>query len=131
VVKAIVAPDGRVLQETKPQVAAKLSARPQNIELVRQSMLGAIESPSGTGHRADVKGVSVAGKTGTAEFDSHEGRINRAWFIGFAPYEAPTVAVAVCVEDGDSGGHTAAPVGGQIFAKVFGKEVAGGGGGGD
>jgi len=96
-------------------------------------MLGAIQAPDGTGHAAAVRGLSVAGKTGTAEFDQYENgvrsRIKRAWFIGFAPFEEPTVAVVVLIEDGVSGGHTAAPVAAQILAGVFQKkpEAAGGG----
>jgi len=71
----------------------------------------------------------VAGKTGTAEFQTRDGRINRAWFIGFAPFEKPTVALAVVVEDAESGSHTAGPVAQQILAGVFQKkgEVTGAG----
>ena len=92
-------------------------------------MLGAIQATDGTGHHAAVGGLAVAGKTGTAEFETREGRIKRTWFIGFAPYEEPTVAVAVLIEEGESGGHTAAPVAGQIFAGIFQKKVETGGGG--
>lgn len=134
VVKRIETPEGQVLQETAPHIVNRLSAKPQNIEIVRQSMLAAIQAPQGTGHHAGVKSLSVAGKTGTAEFDSHEGgqtrRINRAWFIGFAPYDQPSVALAVLIEDGPSGGHTAAPVAGQIFAGIFQKQIAAVSGGG-
>ena len=125
VVKRVVAPTGAVMQETKPEVHQRVPAKPQNMELVRQAMLGAIQSADGTGHSAAVKRWSVAGKTGTAEFDVYEkgvrvGRINQTWFIGFAPYENPQVALAVLVEDGESGGHTAAPVAGRILAGTFG-----------
>lgn len=127
--KRIESPEGQVLQMTPPTVLSHLSAKPQNVELVRQSMLSAIRSPQGTGHHASIRGVSVAGKTGTAEFDTRQGRIKRAWFIGFAPYEQPTVAMAVLIEDGVSGGHTAAPVAGEILAALFrtSTETTGGG----
>jgi len=135
VVQRIESPGGEVLQDTQPETRGQVTASPQNMEAVRRTLLGAVQEADGTSHRAAVRGLSVAGKTGTAEFDLYENgtrrRINRAWFIGFAPYERPTVAVVVMFEDANSGGHTAAPVAGQIFAGLFGKEklaVTGGGG---
>lgn len=70
----------------------------------------------GTGWRASVPGIEVAGKTGTAENphgDSH------AWFIGFAPYENPVIAIAVIVENGGGGGAFAAPLAGKCMEKYF------------
>lgn len=58
-------------------------------------------------------GIAVAGKTGTAE--AYEGGGNHAWFIAFAPYENPVVAVAVVVEFGGSGAQVAAPIAGQVI----------------
>jgi penicillin-binding protein 2 len=121
IVKRITEAHGAVVEEKQPQVAAHLSAKPGNIEIVRQSLLGVVQH--GTGSGASVAGLSVAGKTGTAEFQTRSGRINRAWFIGFAPYEQPTVALAVVIEDGASGSHTAAPVAREILAKVFQKKL--------
>ena len=68
----------------------------------------------GTGTAAALSGLSVAGKTGTAE-TGQAGR-NQAWFIGFAPAQAPTVAVAVVIEDSPStGGVVAAPVAAAVM----------------
>lgn len=128
-IKRIEANGGQVVRQTNPEVRNRLHESPQNIEFVRQAMLAAIQSVDGTGHRAAVRGLSVAGKTGTAEFQMREGRIKRAWFIGFAPHDDPQVALSVLIEDGDSGGHTAAPVAGAILAGIFQKKmeaVAGG-----
>jgi penicillin-binding protein 2 len=130
-VKRAQTPSGQVVHESQPEARGRLSATAQQIEIVRQAMRGAVESSDGTGHRAAVRALSVAGKTGTAEYDTPRGRRKRAWFIGFAPYEQPTIALSVLFEDADSGGHTAAPVAGQILAGVFGKDaerVTGGGG---
>jgi penicillin-binding protein A len=64
---------------------------------------------SGTGTAAQIPGVTVAGKTGTAE-TGVAGR-NTVWFITFAPAEDPKIAVAVMVEQQDStGGQTSAPI---------------------
>ncbi|MCG3147582.1 MAG: Peptidoglycan D,D-transpeptidase MrdA [Verrucomicrobiae bacterium] len=123
IAQRIETPDGQVVHQTPTAVLNRLSAKPQNVALVRQTMLQAVESSQGTGHHAGVPGLRVAGKTGTAEFDLREDgrtrRINRAWFIGFAPYDNPAIAMAVLIEDGVSGGHTAAPVAGEIMAGIF------------
>jgi peptidoglycan glycosyltransferase len=62
---------------------------------------------AGSGHRAAISGVKVAGKTGTAEVG--KGRPTNAWFIAFAPAENPTVAMAIMIEGGGVGGKVAAP----------------------
>ncbi len=123
VVKRIEPVDGQVVHEGETDIRAHLSANPQQLEFVRRAMLGAVQDARGTAHRADVKGLSVAGKTGTAEYDTKEGRLNCGWFIGFAPYDQPQVAVAVLIEGAVSGGQTAAPVAGKIFAKMFGRNA--------
>ena len=119
VVKRVDAPNGEVLRLTEPHERSRLHASPQNVDTVRQAMLAAVQSPDGTGHHAAVQGLRVAGKTGTAEFDTPNGRIKRAWFIGFAPYDNPQVALAILLEDADSGGHTAAPVASALLAGIF------------
>jgi penicillin-binding protein A len=79
---------------------------------------------NGTGGRAAIAGVQVAGKTGTAQHA--EGRAPHAWFVGFAPAEAPRVAVAVVVEEGGdvgseaTGGRLAAPIAAQVLQAALG-----------
>ncbi len=73
---------------------------------------------SGSGRRAAVSGLTVCGKTGTAESSSDSRAINYGWFIGYIDDERYPFAVCVLVEDipdGESGGTTAAPIAGQIF----------------
>ncbi len=71
----------------------------------------------GSGMRAAVPGVAVAGKTGTAEVGEDEP--THAWFIGFAPYENPTVAVAVVLPYAGTGGRAAAPVAREVIAAAL------------
>jgi penicillin-binding protein 2 len=123
VIKRIETDSGQVVRQTNPEVRNRLHESPQNIEFVCQAMLAAVRDVDGTAHQAAVKGLSVAGKTGTSEFQVREGRIKRAWFIGFAPSNDPQVAVAVLIEDANSGGHTAAPVAGAILAGIFQKKT--------
>ncbi|KPM52941.1 cell division protein FtsI [Frankia sp. CcI49] len=88
-----------------PEVAAKLTTMMQSVVT------------SGTGRKAQISGVNVAGKTGTAEHG--DGEDPHAWFVGFAPASAPEVAVAVIVEDGGgelgTGGAVAAPVAQKVM----------------
>jgi len=76
-------------------------------ERVKQAMVLAVNGPFGTAHSAIVKGVTTAGKTGTAQNPHGD---DHAWFIGFAPYEDPQVAWCVFVENGGHGGSAAAPL---------------------
>ncbi|MBR5622918.1 MAG: peptidoglycan glycosyltransferase [Opitutales bacterium] len=75
----------------------------------------------GTGRRARVDGLRIAGKTGTAQWTNRGKRANLAWFTGFAPVNKPKIAVAVVFEaekeDNMAGGATAGPVAGRIFKK--------------
>ena len=67
----------------------------------------------GTGSALRTEAYSAAGKTGSAEFE--KGKETHAWFVGYAPAENPKIAVAVIVEEGGSGGKTAAPIARQMF----------------
>lgn len=106
---------GAVVDERAPSVwATPISPATADV------MAGMMEQvvASGTGTRAAVSGVRVAGKTGTAETENGP---PHAWFIGFAPVEFPTIALAVVVEEGGNagenatGGSVAAPVAQQVF----------------
>jgi peptidoglycan glycosyltransferase len=79
------------------------------------AMQRAVESERGRIYTpgADVPGVEVAGKSGTAELDG--GANPHAWFIGFAPVDDPQVAIAVVVEGGGRGGERAAPLAGRML----------------
>lgn len=71
---------------------------------------------SGTGTKAKISGINVAGKTGTAE--NPHGKPH-SWFIGFAPAEDPQIAIAVIIENGGSGGNVAAPIAGKVMKKAL------------
>ncbi len=81
---------------------------------ITKMMLKVVED--GTGKAAQISGVKVAGKTGTAEVANNE---PHAWFIGFAPAEAPQVVVVVIVENGGQGGKVAAPIAKKIIQKAL------------
>jgi penicillin-binding protein A len=95
---------------------------PQVAQAVTQLMVNVVKS--GTGTAAQIPGVTVAGKTGTAQ--TVQGANPHAWFIAFAPAEAPRYAVAVLVEHGGSagndatGGAVAAPIAAQMLKLALG-----------
>ncbi|NOU36023.1 MAG: penicillin-binding protein 2 [Kiritimatiellaceae bacterium] len=79
------------------------------LRTVRIGMRDVIMEPDGTGRRAAVEGFEFAGKTGTAEYGVKGEGAKHTWMIAFAPYDNPQYAVAMLVEDGDSGGATVGP----------------------
>ena len=88
-------------------------------EAIKAAMVQAVEGPLGrqftTG--AKVPGVTTAGKSGTAELGG-SGEPH-SWFIGFAPAENPTVAIAVLVEQAGRGGEVAAPIAGRLMTRYL------------
>ena len=73
----------------------------------------------GTGTGARISGVRIAGKTGTAEVDVGGERKNHAWFVTFAPIDAPRVAIAVVSEFGGIGGQVAAPIAKRVMQELL------------
>lgn len=105
--------NGKVIREFAPQVwLTPLSA--DTATMVRHMMETVVRE--GTGRRAQMNGIAVAGKTGTAE-NPHGAA--HAWFIGFAPADNPRLAIAVIVENAGEGGTVAAPIARQIFAEAL------------
>jgi peptidoglycan glycosyltransferase len=122
-VQAILDADGEETSRTRASVwrramAAEIAA---DLGLMMEAVVA-----DGTGWRAAVPGVRVAGKTGTAEVPD---RAPYVWFIGFGPVDAapgePRIAIAVLVEDGGalgedgSGGSVAAPIARAVLAAFF------------
>jgi penicillin-binding protein 2 len=107
----------------KLDAAAHRKALPftkRQLDVVREGMRMVVDG--GTGRRGgDRVAVAVSGKTGTAEVGRGESRRKNAWFIAYAPSENPTAAVAMIVENGESGGGTAAPRVRNILASMFGE----------
>jgi peptidoglycan glycosyltransferase len=103
--------DGRVIETYEPEAYSRPMS-PENAALLAAMMVDVVQN--GTGAAAQIPGVSVAGKTGTAQHG--EGQAPHAWFASFAPAENPQVAVAVIVLDGGSLGSDA--TGGQVAAPI-------------
>jgi peptidoglycan glycosyltransferase len=118
-VERIVAPDGNVIQRYDEQEWMR-AVEPATAADLTAMMVQAVES--GTGVAAQIPGISVAGKTGTAE-TGVTGR-NNTWFIAFAPAGRPEVAVAVALSDqAGTGGATAAPIARAIIEAALGRNA--------
>jgi penicillin-binding protein 2 len=94
----------------------RLDVSPETWAVVREGMRRAVMLPGGTGGLARVQGIEVAGKTGTAQ-NPHG--LDHAWFVGFAPYDKPTIAIAVLLENAGFGGSHAAPIAGKCFERYI------------
>lgn len=103
-----------VISQTKAKVEGR-AISPECASYIGEQMVKVVSE--GTGTAARIGGVTVAGKTGTAENEKEK---DHSWFIGYAPVEDPQIAVAVIFEnDGKSGGVTAAPVAANVINKYL------------
>lgn len=113
-----VSKEGTVISQTQQKIIAQPISK-ECAEYIQQLMIGAVQN--GTGSRAQINGVTVAGKTGTAENGTDK---DHAWFVGYAPAEDPQIAIAVVLEnDGTSGGDAAAPIAGNVMKEYLAKQV--------
>lgn len=104
--------------ENKPEPVERLKISQDTLDNVKKALLGVVNENGGTGWAAKSSLVRIGGKTGTAQVvglrrDSKylsERFRDHAWFVAFAPYETPEVALSVMVEHGGHGGAAAAPI---------------------
>ena len=95
------------------------------VKELRKAMTAVVSSPAGTAGKAQVPGVAVAGKTGTAQWGPKNAERTAAWFAGFAPADKPRYAFSVVYEsdqknsDDVHGGTVAAPLIGKVMRQLF------------
>jgi peptidoglycan glycosyltransferase len=113
----VVDADGRTVERVAPERAQRVMA-PSTARQLNDMMSNVVRE--GTGTAAALEGIEVAGKTGTAELDIAR-RIDQPWFIGFAPRNAPRIAVAVTLERivGGQGGVVAAPIAKRVMEELL------------
>jgi penicillin-binding protein 2 len=105
-----------------PRVRSDLrrEVSPQDIDLVRKGLWKVVNEDGGTGGRARLKDVVVAGKTGTAQATDRGHEENVAWFTCFAPYDNPKYVVAVMVQGASGhGGEVAGPIATRILERTL------------
>ncbi|HTK81040.1 MAG TPA: penicillin-binding protein 2 [Bacteroidota bacterium] len=110
-----------------PTESRQVSLSDNTWNLIREGMRRAVNVVGGTALTARVPGIEVSGKTGTAQ--NPHGK-DHAWFIGFAPFDHPRIAICVLVENAGFGGVAAAPIAGACIEQyLFGKVTKRGPGG--
>ncbi|MGD0229456.1 MAG: penicillin-binding protein 2 [Syntrophorhabdales bacterium] len=121
IVNRIVSPEGKVVKVFEPAMRANAKLNKQNITIVKEGMKGVVNEAGGTAYgNARLDNVSMSGKTGSAQ--SGTGGADHAWFIAFAPSDAPSVAMGILVEHGLHGASAAAPIAKAVAQVLFPKE---------
>ncbi|MBU4228532.1 penicillin-binding protein 2, partial [bacterium] len=112
--KKIISADGNTVEEIKPEIHKRVNFSSDTFKIIKEGLRQTILK--GTGWRANIQELAVAGKTGTAQNPQGE---THAWFIGFAPYEDPEICITVFLENGGEGGEAAAPIARAMLEKYF------------
>jgi cell division protein FtsI (penicillin-binding protein 3) len=122
IVRAITAKDGSTLREIMPQRVRQV-IRPETARVLTEMLVGVVSN--GTGKRAAIPGLRIAGKTGTAQAytqGAYDRKNYRASFVGFYPADKPRVAMMVILENPTNdiyGGSTAAPIFHRVVQKTM------------
>jgi peptidoglycan glycosyltransferase len=120
-VEEVRAPDVSTLSQAEPRELSTAMS-PQTASVLSELLVSVVDE--GTGTNAQIDGVRVGGKTGTAQQSGEDPP--HAWFVAFAPADEPKVAVAVVIEDGGaqaevSGNRLAAPIARSVIEAVLGR----------
>jgi len=120
-------PDGNLIKETKPVILEKTNISANTTDIIKEGMLEVTSNRNGTAYSVfkDFP-VQSGGKTGSATFNdvtqSALGRTSYGYYIGFAPYDKPQIAVCAVVFDGGHGGWVA-PVAKSVYEQYFKAEI--------
>jgi penicillin-binding protein 2 len=111
--------NGKPAVSPEPKIDADLRREftREQIEQVRRGLWKVVNEDGGTGGRARLKDVQVAGKTGTAQASTNGKKDTIAWFCCFAPFDQPKYVVAVMVQGGEHGGSVAGPIATRILER--------------
>jgi penicillin-binding protein 2 len=128
ILKSIRTAQGAVVTHNRPQVIGRLPVSKKTMDVVRRGLWEVVNTPRGTASRSRVPGIAISGKTGTAQVvslapDNDDGKKrpalahhkDHAWFVAYAPSDAPRIAVAVIVEHGEHGSSAAAPIARELI----------------
>jgi penicillin-binding protein 2 len=123
---------GNVVKKTDPEIIGGIPAGEKTLDLIKKGLTDVVQGNRGTARSIRIKGIEMAGKTGTAQvfsrktgekFDNEklERRLqDHAWFVCYAPAKNPVIAISVIIEHGEHGSSAAAPVAGALVEKYLG-----------
>lgn len=125
---------GEEIYRAHPFPVTRADVSERHLALIREAMLGVVEEAGGTAKRSRIPGFPYAGKTGTAQVvaqgkgglsSSAPKRLqDHAWFVAFAPYEDPEIAISVLVENGAHGSTAAAPIARALVEHYYRDRIA-------
>jgi len=130
-VQQIETPEGEVVHVEQPEVIGTLNVRQTTLMQVREGLRDVVNTDRGTGKKARLDGIEAAGKTGTSQVvKMGKERVkstqlpwqhrDHAWFVAYAPFDAPEIAVATLVEHAEGGGGAiAAPIAHDVMQTYF------------
>ncbi len=126
--------DGRLIYQNEPQIVGKIPLNEQALELVRKGLWEVVNSDRGTARGSRLVDIHISGKTGTSQVISRKKDDTRpederpahlrphAWFVAFAPSDAPKIAIAVVIEHGEHGSGAAAPIAREMIKAYLRKD---------
>lgn len=119
--------DNKVIAAYPDRIREEITVSPDVRDELRRGLVGVTSDAMGTAHQAAVKGIEVAGKTGTAQWGPTDRQRIAAWFAGFLPADAPKYSFAALYEGEPGvktgGGSHAAPIIGKIFKEIYKKSA--------
>ena len=130
IVSRVESVDGATVREYGAEKIRTVELKKNTLERVHKALADVVRTPAGTGGAARSAIVDIAGKTGTAQVVEMKGAylkseqltyFNRdhAWFVAYAPFDTPKIAVVVLVEHGGHGGSAAAPLAKKVIEKYL------------
>lgn len=134
-IERVTDPSGEVVEEFTPEVTAEIKINKRHLDMVLDGMVEVVHGKKGTARKVKIKGLTIGGKTGTAqvvrvaqyrglkEEDIPYKYRDHAWFTCYAPAEDPEIAVTVLVEHGLHGGSGAGPIARAVMQKYFGPRL--------
>lgn len=132
IIESVTTPEGEVIERFEPQIIGELNDRERAfLKIIREGLVGVVQGKRGTARNVRIKGLTIGGKTGTAQvvrIAQYKGLKEKdipykfrdhAWFTCYAPADNPQIAVTVLVEHGLHGGSGAGPIARVILKKYF------------
>ena len=134
ILESIKTADGRLLYRNEPQIVGKIPLNERALELVRNGLWEVVNGEHGTARGSRLADIAISGKTGTSQVVSRKKDDPRpederpahlrphAWFVAYAPSDAPKIAIAVLVEHGEHGSGAAAPIAREMIKTYLRKD---------
>ena len=109
-VSEVVDSQGHAVLQSATVVRHRLNVKEENLAIIREGMVNAVQQPRGSAKVMKECGMAVAAKTGTAEVQGRDGKFKNTWLMCYGPLSQPKYAMVCLVEHGVSGGRTAGPL---------------------